>query len=231
MVVVDHVTSQSAVVFPIAAIASLCRERGLRLLVDGAHAPGMLPLDLGAIGSTWYVGNCHKWLCAPKGSAFLWANPDDPRSRLDLHPPVISHFRGAPFPAEFDWIGTRDHSSWLAVPEALAFHRELGPPRVRRHNAELALVGARVIAEALGEDLAAPASMLGSMVAVPIPWGGDLTEAAGVAFRTALWREERIEVAVYPFGGRMRMRVSAHVYNEPGEYVRLAAAARARLLP
>jgi len=121
--VMDHITSGSALVLPLREIIVACHAAGVPVLVDGAHGPGQVTLDLGALGADWYVGNCHKWLCAPKGSAFLWAAPD---RQAGLHPLTISHGFGQGFRAEFDWTGTRDSSACLAIPTALDFHQRLG---------------------------------------------------------------------------------------------------------
>src|SRR5690606_27938063 len=113
LLVVDHVASHSAIVLPLAAIAACARARGVAVLVDGAHGPGMLDLDIPALGVDWYVGNCHKWLMAPKGAGLLWAAPE---RQAGLHPAVISHGYGEGLAKEFGWTGTRDPSAWLAVP-------------------------------------------------------------------------------------------------------------------
>jgi isopenicillin-N epimerase len=118
LVILDHVSSLSAVVFPIRELTSLCHKAGANVLIDGAHAPGMLSLDIPAIDADWYVGNCHKWLMAPRGSGFLWASP---AKRADTHPLVISHGYAQGFAAEFDWVGTRDPTAWLTVPAAIDF--------------------------------------------------------------------------------------------------------------
>ena len=223
LLVVDHVTSGSGLVFPVAAVVALGRRHGLPVLVDGAHGLGMLPLDLTVLGATWYVANCHKWLCAPKGSAMLWANPADPRSRSGLHAPVISHGFDQPFPAEFDWIGTRDVSAWLSVPEAVALRGALGDAAVRDHNDQLAAAGAAVVRAAIGGQLAGPTSMLGSMASVLVPGVTTATQALGDRLRGLLW-QERIEVGVPALLGRLLVRVSGQIYNTPDEYERLAAA-------
>ncbi|HJS84067.1 MAG TPA: aminotransferase class V-fold PLP-dependent enzyme, partial [Acetobacteraceae bacterium] len=114
--VIDHITSPSALVLPVAEIVSACKQAGVPVLIDGAHGPGQMPLDLPAIGADWYAGNCHKWLCAPKGSGLLWVAPERQGA---LHPVTISHGLGRGFLAEFDWTGTRDPSAFLAVSAAL----------------------------------------------------------------------------------------------------------------
>src|SRR5262249_36119109 len=137
-------------------IAALARDVGATVLIDGAHAPGMLDLNLTAIDADWYVGNCHKWLCAPKGAAFLWAAPD---RREALHPTVISHGLGRGLAAEFDWVGTRAPTAWLAVPDAIAFHQRLGGPALRDRNRSLATAAGAALAAALGTELTGPPSM------------------------------------------------------------------------
>ena len=125
LILVDHIASASAVVMPLPAIVALARAHGIPVLVDGAHGPGMLDLDVDAIGADWYVGNCHKWLASPKGSAFIAASANP---AWEVHPTVISHSYGMGFAAEFDKIGTRDYAPWLATPAAIAFHARLGGP-------------------------------------------------------------------------------------------------------
>jgi len=224
--VLDHVTSATALVFPVAELVALCRSRGVPVLVDGAHAPGMLDLDLPALGADWYTGNCHKWLCAAKGCAFLWANPERPEARADLHPAVISHHLGQPFPREFDWIGTRDFSAWLSVDEALAFHGDLGGPSLRAHNRALLREGAGILAAAWGCALQAPAPMLGSMATLPSPVAFEPEPEAAVAFGRAIWERHRIECMPLAWGGRPWIRVTAQAYNDSRDYERLAQALR-----
>ena len=223
LAVLDHVVSASGTVLPIAALCRACRERGVAVLVDGAHAPGMLDLDVPAIGADWYVGNCHKWLCAPKGAGFLWARKD---RRERLHPAVISNLYGAGFPTEFEWTGTRDYSAVLAVPAALAFWRELGPAAARDHMASLAAEAAATLSAAWDSEAAAPPAMCAAMAAVRAPVAGAADYAAARALRDRLLAEHRIEVAVNPIDDSLWVRVSAHVYNSPDQYLRLAEALR-----
>ena len=154
--VIDHIASSSAVRLPIAAIAAICRLNGVRLLVDGAHGPGMTELDIDAIGADWYVGNCHKWMCAPKGTGFIAVAPG---AGAGLHPGTISHYYGQGFVAEFDWPGTRDPTGWLAVPAAIDFLAELGIPALRARNRALAAVGAKAVAETFQTELGAAPSL------------------------------------------------------------------------
>jgi isopenicillin-N epimerase len=139
LAVIDHITSGSALVLPLERIVTACHAAGVPVLVDGAHGPGQVTLDLPSLGADWYVGNCHKWLCAAKGSAFLWAAPS---RQAGLHPVTISHGFGAGFLAEFDWTGTRDCSAWLSVGAAIDFHARLGGAALRARNVGLAAEGA-----------------------------------------------------------------------------------------
>ena len=224
LAVLDHVTSFSGLVLPLQEMVAMCRARGVPVLVDGAHAPGMLPLDLPAIGADWYVGNLHKWLCAAKGTAVLYASE---RGQEHLHPTVISHGYGQGFHAEFDFVGTRDCSGWLASTAALDFHRALGPEALRAYNRGLALWGRSLLMEGLGAVPAGPEDMIGSLAAVRLPesFGPGTLEVAR-QLHDALWTRHSIEVPVSAWGGGLWLRVSGQAYNERWEYEELLAALR-----
>ena len=219
LAILDHVTSPTAVVCPIHELTSLCRSRGAAVLVDGAHAPGMLALDIPSIGADWYVGNCHKWLMAPKGSGFLWASP---ARQAETHPLVISHGYGQGFTAEFDWTGTRDPSAWLAIPTAIDFHAWLGGPSLRAHNSALARDAANLVAQRWRSERATSDPLTGSMAAVRLPASGAATPQRALELRRLLFDRYRIEVAINAFGGALWARISAQAYNELRDYERLA---------
>lgn len=221
LVILDHVTSPTAAILPVRELTALCRAAGAQVLIDGAHAPGMLALDVPAIGADWYVGNCHKWLMAPKGAAFLWASPS---AGVDLHPPVISHGYGQGLVAEFDWVGTRDPTAWLAVPAAIDLHAALGGPALRERNAGLARTAATLLADRWGTERATSDALTGAMAAVRLPVREPGTAEAALRLRTWLFEARRIEVAVMPFAGALWARVSAQAYNELADYRRLAEA-------
>jgi len=219
LAILDHVTSPTGVVCPIRDLTSLCRSIGVGVLVDGAHAPGMLALDIPSIGADWYVGNCHKWLMAPKGSGFLWTSP---ARQSNTHPLVISHGYRQGFTAEFDWTGTRDPSAWLAVPAAIDFHGRLGGPSLRAHNIALAREAANLLARRWRSERATPDPLTGSMAAVRLPAAGAATTDRALALRRLLFDQHHIEVAIHLFGGALWVRISAQAYNELREYERLA---------
>ncbi|MFM8678887.1 MAG: aminotransferase class V-fold PLP-dependent enzyme [Alphaproteobacteria bacterium] len=221
LLLVDHVASRSALVLPVARLVALARARGVPVLVDGAHAPGLLALDVPALGAEWYVGNCHKWLFAPKGAAFLWARRE---SQAGLVPGVVSHGHGGGFAASFDWVGTRDLSSWLAVPAGIAFLEGIGAERLRARNHALALAMAETLAAAWGTEVGAPRSMLSAMAPVRVPGAPEASWEAGRALRRRLWQEHRVEVPVMPVGDALWARISAQAFNVPQDYRRLASA-------
>ena len=226
LLVIDHVTSPTALVFPVERIAAACAEGGVDLLIDGAHAPGMVPLDVGRIGAAYYAGNLHKWAFAPRGAAFLWVRPD---RRGQIHPAVISHHYGEGFCREFSWQGTRDFSAWLAVPRALQFTADLGGDAVREHNHAMAAWAHRLLCERLRvpQPLSPlDGSMLGSMAAVPLPERlAQIGEPELDALQQRLYSEHRIEMPLTRLAGRLLLRVSCQVFNTPGQYERAAQVA------
>lgn len=224
LAVVDHITSESALVLPVEAIVGQCRARGIPILIDGAHAPGAIALDVPAIQADWYAANLHKWAWAPRSCGFLWAAPERQR---DLHPAVISWGLGQGFTREFDWVGTRDPSPWLAAPAGIDLLRELGLEEIRRYNHGLAWEAGRHLSAAWGVPFATPESMIGTMVTVPLPERLGSTPEDAYRHRTRLFEQERIEVQLHAFRGRLWVRVSAQIYNETADIQRLAEAVNA----
>ena len=219
--VLDHVTSESALVFPLTELVRLCRDRGVPVLVDAAHAPGMLPIDLATLGVDWYTANLHKWACSPRSCGFLWAAP---HRQADLHPPIISWGLDQGFAAEFDWTGTRDVSAWLAAPEGWRFLDRLGRDDVWNHNHGLACEGAQLLAERWGTTLGFRESDIGFMATVAMPSGAGSQPADAMRVRDALLFQHHIEVQVHAAHGRIWARISAQVYNEISDVERLADA-------
>ena len=239
LLLVDHITSQTGLIQPVEQLVRETSARGVDVLIDGAHAPGHLTLRLRELGAAYYTGNLHKWVCAPKGAAFLYVRDN---RRATVRPTSISHGANSArtdrsrFHLEFDWTGTFDPTAWLAVPEALRFMASLvdgGWPEIMNRNHALALRGRDILIEALGIDQPAPDEMLGSMAAMPLPDGSATIAPSmyGDALQDALLDQFRIEVPIVPWPHTPKriLRVSAQLYNEERDYERLADALR-RLL-
>lgn len=223
LLLIDHVTSPTGLVFPVEQIVAECTKRGVDVLIDGAHAPGMVRLDVEKLGATYYAANLHKWVCAPKGSAFVWVRPDRQR---EVHPTVVSHFLDEGFTREFGWQGTRDISAWLTVPPAIQFMSELGWDRVIDHNHRLASWAHRYLCEKFGVAPLSPldGSLLGSTASVMLPSPLDrLTLKEVEALQQRMYSEFGFEVPLMRWNDRVMLRVSCQVYNQPEEYERLAA--------
>jgi isopenicillin-N epimerase len=194
---VSHVTSPTAIRFPVEELCRRAREAGIVSVVDGAHGPGQLDLDLEALGADAYAGNAHKWLCAPKGCGFLWARPE---LRNVLRPLVVSWgARSERFPERHGWLGTADPSAYLALPAAIAFHREhVAPVRAGCHA---------LLAE-FAPQLGAPVTeAYAQMASVELP------PCDPAEVRRRLWEEHRIEAVAEEWNGRPLLRVSVQVYN------------------
>lgn len=221
--VLDHVTSDTGLVFPIERLVEECHGRGVPVIVDGAHAPGMLDLDVPALGAEWYAGNCHKWLFAPKGCGFLWTASE---RQPETHPLVTSFGYGwdSGYRGEFLWTGTRDYTTYLAITEALAFRARLGEERVRDHQTGLAAAMRDLLAAEWGVDAPAPAGMEGAMAVVPLPGDEPATYERRLEIMRELWERHGVEVAVTALAGRLWVRVSAAPYNDLRDAERLAAA-------
>jgi isopenicillin-N epimerase len=238
---VDHVTSQTALVMPLAHIVGQLEGRGVAVLVDAAHAPGMVPLNLAKLGASYYTGNCHKWICAPKGAALLHVRKD---RQAEVRPTVISHGANSPrkdrsrFQIEFGWAGTWDPTAMLSVPKAIEYVGGLRPggwKEVMARNRELALGGRRLLCEALGIEAPCPDGMIGSIASLPIPNGKSTKPPKTPLYldplQERLFQKWKIEVPVIPWPGppRRLLRISAQLYNSLGDYEHLAEALAAEL--
>jgi isopenicillin-N epimerase len=238
LVLIDHITSPTGLVLPVAEIAAAMNERGVDTLVDGAHGPGMLPFSLRQIGAAYYTGNCHKWLCTPKGSAILHVR----RDRHDrIRPLAISHGANSTRTdrprlwLEFDFTGTFDPSAVLAIPSALAFLDGLMPgglPALQRHNRALALAARRLLCERLGVAIPAPESMIGSLASIPLPPGPPPSQPLGIdPLQQRLMERHGIEIPVMNWSDpKLRLlRVSPQAHNSMAQYELLADACVALL--
>jgi isopenicillin-N epimerase len=222
LLVVDQIASATAQVLPVREIAAAARAHDIPVLVDAAHAPGMIPVDVAAIGADFWVGNLHKWAYAARGTALLAVAPG---WRRKIDPLVVSWEQDAGFPLSVEFQGTVDHSAWLSAPAGLFVLRTLGPETVRTHNAELAAYGQRVVGAALGvprAELPDPGAPTAAMRIVPLPAGLATTQAEAHALRQHISDKLATETAVNAWGGRGWLRLSAQVYNRPEEYETLA---------
>ena len=245
LAILSHVMSPTGLVLPIERIVRELETRGIDTLVDGAHAPGMVPLTLDALGAAYYTGNGHKWLCGPKGAAFLWVRAD---RRERIHPTTVSHGANATrtdrprFRLEFDWVGTGDPTAALSLPAAIDWMAGLEPggwPAIMAANHALALEARDRLTALVGSDAPAPDELVGSMAAVPIPGLGTDQDAASL--HEALYDDDRIEVPIVPFPvpaarpsptdppRAVLVRVSAQRYNDSGDIDRLVTALGQRL--
>ena len=238
LLLIDHVTSQSALVLPIKPIVDALNERGIDTLVDGSHAPGMVPVDIGSLGAAYYTANCHKWLCAPKTAGFLYVRKD--RQEI-IRPLTISHGANSPrtdrsrMLIEFGWMGTRDPSAALSVPFLIDYMSKLLPGgwnEIRARNHGLAKAGRKIILQNLGIESPAPESMLGSMATIPLSHPSLDNPYQSFKYQSPwqerLIRDHNIEVPLFPwmnFPDHV-VRISAQVYNQPSHYQKLADALR-----
>jgi isopenicillin-N epimerase len=235
LLLIDHITSQTGLILPIEKIVRELGQRGVDTLVDGAHAPGMIPLNLERLNAAYYTGNCHKWICAPKGAGFLYLRPD--RQKL-IRPLSISHGANsqrtdrARHLIEFGWTGTWDPSAYLSVPEAI---RQMGLlaggwAELMQRNRALAVGAREILCAALGLASPCPDSMIGALAAIPLPDGESTEPPKSPLYLDPLQEEllgkHRIEVPVIPWPRPPRrvLRISAQVYNSREQYEALACA-------
>jgi isopenicillin-N epimerase len=224
LAMLDHITSPTGLVLPIGRLVPELRDRGVSTLIDGAHGPGMVPVDLTALGADYYTANCHKWLCAPKGAAFLHVRHE---LQPTIRPLTISHGANSPrtdrsrFLLEFDWTGTGDPTAALSIPTAISFLEGLLPgglSALQARNHELVLAERRTLCAALKVPIPSPDETLGALAAVPLPdsaprpasqWRDPLAEA--------LYDRFRIEVPVVPWPAppKRLIRIAAQAYNRP----------------
>lgn len=232
LALIDHVTSPTGLIFPVAQLVAELEARGVETLVDGAHAVGMLPLDVRRLGASYYAGNCHKWLCSPKGAGILVARADRMHK---IRPLIISHGDTQPRPGrsrfrlEFDWTGTDDPTAYLCAARCVSFFEQVVPggwPTIQRYNHDLAVAAQHHLGDVLAAPVPAPAQMLGSMASIPLPPAAATEGAVTDPLQDQLMEEYGIEVPVFywPRPPERWLRVSAQIYNRREQYELLGGA-------
>lgn len=219
LAVFDAIASPTAIVMPVARLTREFRSRGVRVLIDAAHAPGQIELNLRETGADWVTGNCHKWLFSPKGSAFLYAGQEAaPLTR----PLVVSHFAAEGFPSGFDYLGTNDPSAFLSIPAACEFFRRLGPGRIGAYNRALVAEGAEFLSRLGAKRIFSVRAAC--MISLALPQLRPAVPQDALDLMLAMKERRRINMAAHAFAGALLVRLSAQIYNERAEYEHLAEA-------
>lgn len=219
VIAISHITSPTALIMPVEAICKAARGAGIITVVDGAHAPGQVDLNLESMGVDFYSGNAHKWLSAPKGAGFLYAAPEH---QALLEPLIVSHGwqSRSPGPSQFldyfTWVGTDDPAAYLSVPAAIKFQAQNRWPEVRGACHQLALVAQARILELSSYGALSSDSMWVQMVAVPLP--------GQAADYKRMWEEFQIVVPIFEWNGQTLVRISIQAYNTPTHVDRLVDA-------
>ena len=240
ILLIDHITSPTALIMPLEDIVPAVQQRGIQVLVDGAHAPGMLPLRLAELGADYYTGNCHKWMCAPKGTAFLYVRSEH---QSNLHPLTISHGMNRPvgestrFRLEFDWIGTRDLTGFLTLPALIDYMDGIsneGWAGIMVRNRALAVEARDLICQELGLELPCPADMIGSLATICLPGSVETTFTDYHVIdplKQILRRQYGIEVSLsaWPSPAGRYLRISTQLYNALSQYRQLTEALQLEL--
>jgi isopenicillin-N epimerase len=221
LVLVDHIAAESAIVFPVERIVRACHDRQVPVLVDGAHVPGQMPLDVASIGADIYIANLHKWAMAPRSSAFMVVAPEQ---QAMMHPPVISWGFDTGFAREFDWVGTRDPTPWLCAPDGFRFLHGLGDDARITYCHDLAWRAAQTLTSHWHTPLEIDESAVASMVSVMTPEHCGTTRPDAVALRDRLLHDHNLEVQTHARAGRVWIRLCAQVYNDDEDIQRLVAA-------
>jgi isopenicillin-N epimerase len=232
LVLISHIASASALIFPVEEIVPLVQARGIDIFVDGAHVPGQIELDLSKLRPTWYAASCHKWLATPKGTGFIYTAPDRQDGFEPLALSCRVHEKRADrksFLSDFDYMGTNDYSANLSIPVSIAHMGAQLPGgwnALRKRNHDLIVTGADLICEAIGIEQAVPESMIGTMVAIPLPGTPDKGELYDDDLWDRLYLDHQIQVPVWELPGvhPRVMRISAQLYNTIEDFEKLAAA-------
>jgi isopenicillin-N epimerase len=214
ILVIDHISSPTSVVFPIKEIIEICKKNNIRIIVDGAHAPGVLELQLKKLGADWYVGNCHKWMYSGKGTAFIHTSPENFEK---MHPNTISNDYGYGYRKEFDWVGTRNPSSWLTLSDTIEFYNNIGFEQINNYNNNLL----KYTVDTYFKEIKIPneinLSNYSWLISLPFPYFADFSKDANVKLRNYFYNEYGIEIMFVIFEGKIWIRFAAQIYNTIAE--------------
>ncbi len=219
LIVMDHITSPSAQLFPITTLAMECQQRGIEILIDGAHSPGMIPIDIPSYGCQWYIGNAHKWLGAPRGTAFLWVHPDQQNF---IRPCVITRTLHDSFTRAFDWPGSRDFAAWLSIEDILKNRTFQNESAMQDYAAALAKQAAQELASHWSTRFNHMDKLAMSLVELPAAMGKTPQDA--IQLETILAKKYHIDTQIISSGASLYIRLSAWVYNTLQDYKDLAKA-------
>lgn len=216
--VIDQIASSTSIILPIKDIVQICRANGTLILIDGAHSPGMIDLNIKDLNPDFFVGNCHKWLYTPKGTALLYC-----RKELQefIHPLVISLDYEKGFTNEFDWVGTRNPASWLSVPKALEFYNSIGKQEIISYIHNLSIDASELLIQELNINMNLNRQLHGAMVSFPIENENISNKTNPNELRNLFYDKYRIEIPFFNFNGRILFRISAQIYNEFSDYEKL----------
>ncbi len=234
---IDHISSSTGIIFPVGEITQALESRGIEVLVDGAHAPGMVALNIPSIGASYYTGNCHKWICSPRGSALLYVRED---KQDKIKPLQLSHYHdlyegsNKHWSAQFIWPGTDDYSSYLMIKDSLQFMEGLfgSWEKLREHNRNLCLSARKLIADSIGVSLPAPEDMISHLSSIPVNEKPGIPEKyfnLTVPLKQKLMDSYRIQVPVFYFNKNspgLYLRISVQAYNCYEQYEYLAESLR-----
>ena len=228
LALIDHVTSATGIIFPVKKLTKILQEKGIVVIIDGAHAPGMLDLDIDNIGAEFYTGNCHKWICSPKGSALLHVREDRQKNFLPL---TTGHSYDRPleerkWSGQFFWPGTNDYSASICVADAIEYMGSMLQdwPTLRKHNHDLLIQGRNKILQALNAEAPAPDELLGSLSTIPLPIPYERPEYFfnhTHPFGRMLYNKYKIQIPIHAWphsNPRIWIRISAQAYNSLEQY-------------
>jgi len=227
--IIDHLTSSTALIFPIKRFIDIAHKKGTLIIIDAAHAIGHVPINLRELDVDFYTSNCHKWLCAPKGTAFLYINK---RYRDDIVPLTISHGYHQTLNGKFSWIGTRDISNFLCIKSSLEFYRTVGLEKWRAYTYKLLRDSYKYLCDVWGtKGLLTEYNdeYIGQFICIELPKPkveipGETDAEKAVYIQDTLYEKHHIEVPIIPLQERIYVRISAQIYNEFSDYVLLGDA-------